>query len=190
MGEGRDGGRLRPTLDDLREENERLRVENATLRALVIDAMRSEEGISTALVRRSAGEEARAAGAVVPGLDGEEDSLEGRRDWWLQGVVRGMTAKQHAVVQGLMLGLPNKTMAERMRIGESTVKVHVRTVCQKLGVSKRGAAVALLAKWFEEVEPGRYRKLVGVAKDWIETGWLEDGNESWLIWPDRNEGGV
>ena len=50
------------------------------------------------------------------------------------GVLSGREAE---VVNWLMLGTPNKVIAWKMSITESTVKVHVKTILKKVGFSSR-----------------------------------------------------
>lgn len=49
----------------------------------------------------------------------------------------GLTAREREVLQGIGEGLSNPQLAQRLGIGESTVKTHVSAVLAKLGVSTR-----------------------------------------------------
>jgi DNA-binding NarL/FixJ family response regulator len=49
----------------------------------------------------------------------------------------GMTERQMAVLRGLCKGDANKTIANRLGLTETTVKVHVREIMRKLGVGNR-----------------------------------------------------
>lgn len=70
-------------------------------------------------------------------------SLNGGQD-------RGLTDRQSDVLQGLKAGNSNKQIARDLGMSEATVKVHVRQVMRKLGVSNRTQA-ALVAS--SEPEP-------------------------------------
>ena len=53
-----------------------------------------------------------------------------------------LTEREHQVLELLALGLPNKTIAQRLAISEHTVKFHVGSVMAKLGAASRTEAVA------------------------------------------------
>lgn len=48
-----------------------------------------------------------------------------------------LTDKQHEIVELVAQGLRNKEIAERLFISEQTVKNHLHTIFEKLGVSAR-----------------------------------------------------
>lgn len=48
-----------------------------------------------------------------------------------------LTSREHEVLQGIGEGLSNPQLAQRLGIGQSTVKTHVSQVLAKLGVSTR-----------------------------------------------------
>jgi DNA-binding NarL/FixJ family response regulator len=52
-----------------------------------------------------------------------------------------LTPREQEVLQLLAEGLPNKTIADRLRISEHTVKFHVNAILSKLGVQSRTEAV-------------------------------------------------
>jgi DNA-binding NarL/FixJ family response regulator len=54
-----------------------------------------------------------------------------------------LTAREREVLQLLVEGLANKQVARRLRITEKTVKTHVSSILQKLGVPDRTAAAVL-----------------------------------------------
>ncbi len=54
-----------------------------------------------------------------------------------------LSAREHEVYSLMSEGLTNRQIAERLFLGESTVKVHVRHIFEKLGVRTRTAAAAL-----------------------------------------------
>lgn len=64
---------------------------------------------------------------------------------WTGGIA--LTARQSEVLQLLTEGCSNKRIALRLRMCEATVKVHVRLIMRKFGVSNR-TQVALCARGF------------------------------------------
>lgn len=52
-----------------------------------------------------------------------------------------LTEREQQIVQLLALGLPNKEIARRLFLSESTIKSHLSHMYAKLGVSSRVAAV-------------------------------------------------
>lgn len=52
-----------------------------------------------------------------------------------------LTARESEVLQWLAKGLPNKTIAQRLIISESTVKFHINSIMSKLGAQSRTDAV-------------------------------------------------
>ena len=59
------------------------------------------------------------------------------------GVMRDMSPRQHAALQLLIQGWQNREMSELMGVTESTVKMHVKKVCDRFGVKTRGQAAML-----------------------------------------------
>jgi two-component system nitrate/nitrite response regulator NarL len=58
--------------------------------------------------------------------------------------VRPGRPRELDVVRLVMAGLRNKEIAERLAIGEGTVKIHLHRVYEKLGVDSRLALAALV----------------------------------------------
>lgn len=54
-----------------------------------------------------------------------------------------MTPLEASVLRHLGEGLPNKEIAFRLQMSESTVKMHVRAICRKLGARNRTHAVIM-----------------------------------------------
>lgn len=79
-----------------------------------------------------------------------------------------LTERQKAVLECLLKGDPNKVIARRLGMSETTVKVHVRHIMRKLGASNRTHAAVLvcnarsLAEWPGGIEDS-YRPLSIVA---------------------------
>ncbi|GAB0114065.1 helix-turn-helix transcriptional regulator [Acidisoma sp. C75] len=65
-----------------------------------------------------------------------------------KGEARHLTQRELAVLELIRLGKPNKVIAEDLGMSASTVKVHVRNIMQKMGVSNR-TQVALSAQRFD-----------------------------------------
>jgi DNA-binding NarL/FixJ family response regulator len=59
--------------------------------------------------------------------------------------VGGLTRKQQQVLDLLRRGRPNKVIARALSMQEATVKVHVRQILRKLGVSNRTEAALMCA---------------------------------------------
>jgi DNA-binding NarL/FixJ family response regulator len=100
--------------------------------------VRAEE-LCEALERVAAGET-----VVDPGLAGRvarsAARLE-RGEYW-PGAHLGLTQRESEVLGLLVGGHSNRAIAERLTLGEETVKTHVRGILRKLGVTDRTQAVA------------------------------------------------
>ena len=57
-----------------------------------------------------------------------------------------LTPREQEVLELLVRGLPNKTIAQRLEISESTVKYHVSSIYVKLGAASRADAVSRAAR--------------------------------------------
>ncbi|MDR7326159.1 MULTISPECIES: response regulator transcription factor [Catenuloplanes] len=55
-----------------------------------------------------------------------------------------LNARELEVLDGIARGLRNRAIAAELRLSEHTVKFHVRNLLEKLGVSSRGEAAALV----------------------------------------------
>jgi DNA-binding NarL/FixJ family response regulator len=62
------------------------------------------------------------------------------------GPLEELTPREREVLQLLVEGLPNKTIARRLGISDHTVKFHVGSVLSKLGAASRTEAVRLAAR--------------------------------------------
>ena len=58
----------------------------------------------------------------------------------------GLTARQMDVATLLVDGMPNKLIADRLAIAESTVKLHVSSILRQMRVTNRSQAILLLAR--------------------------------------------
>tara|TARA_R110002110_G_scaffold286949_3_gene501287 strand:+ start:741 stop:1391 length:651 start_codon:yes stop_codon:yes gene_type:complete len=52
-----------------------------------------------------------------------------------------LSPKQHQVFEQLMLGMPNKLIADRLHMAEGTVKTHLHSIYQTLNVHNRAQAI-------------------------------------------------
>ncbi|SPJ25975.1 CsgBAC operon transcriptional regulatory protein [Palleronia abyssalis] len=55
-----------------------------------------------------------------------------------------LSDREREVLKALQRGLPNKLIADELRLSENTVKIHVRNVMRKLGVTNRTMAALCL----------------------------------------------
>jgi len=64
-----------------------------------------------------------------------------RGEFWA-GAHLGLTQRESQVLELIVRGHSNHTIASRLLLGDETVKTHVRGIYRKLGVSDRSQAVA------------------------------------------------
>jgi len=83
---------------------------------------------------------ARGETAFAPEVEEGLRSAVERRG--LDGVAPELTPREHDVLRAIADGATVAEVAERIHIGTATVKTHLRTLYDKLGVSDRAAAVA------------------------------------------------
>ena len=57
-----------------------------------------------------------------------------------QHSIRGLSPREQEILQALVTGASNKTIAIRLRITEATVKVHLKTLLRKIDVTNRTQA--------------------------------------------------
>ena len=69
------------------------------------------------------------------------DILLSSRERTAEPLSEALTAREREVLQFLAEGLPNKLIAQRLAISESTVKFHVNAIMGKLGAQSRTDAV-------------------------------------------------
>lgn len=81
---------------------------------------------------------------VDPGLAGQvalSAARLNRGEFWA-GAALGLTQRESQVLELMVRGQQNKAIAERLILGEETVKTHVKSIYRKLDVSDRSQAVA------------------------------------------------
>ncbi|MGH8048075.1 MAG: helix-turn-helix domain-containing protein, partial [Chthoniobacterales bacterium] len=59
---------------------------------------------------------------------------------------RDLTAKELVILRTIGLGLTNKEISQQAGIAQNTVKVHLRRIFQKLGVTTRAEAAAVAVR--------------------------------------------
>lgn len=108
----------------------------------IVAALGAVAGGLIALDRRLAGDllaapERVAAGAGVAGVPGEERVAVADET---------LTPRELEVLQLMAQGLPNKLIAQRLRITEHTAKFHVSAILTKLAAASRTEAVTIAAR--------------------------------------------
>lgn len=77
------------------------------------------------------------------------------------------TPKQHAALQMLVNGASNQDIADRMKVGLNTAKVHVRGIAKKLNVNNRTQIILRMKSQLEDVDEKDYMLMTGgLPKDW------------------------
>jgi DNA-binding CsgD family transcriptional regulator len=73
-----------------------------------------------------------------------------------------LTARQHAVLQGIVYNVPDADVAKIMGgISVETVKTHWRQVGKKMGVTKKGELRVMGQKFLEQGTEDEYRAATG-----------------------------
>lgn len=65
-----------------------------------------------------------------------------QRDEFWPGARQGLTQRESEILSFVVTGLSNRGIANKLVIGEETVKTHLRSIYRKLGVGDRAGAVA------------------------------------------------
>jgi DNA-binding NarL/FixJ family response regulator len=82
---------------------------------------------------------------IDPGMaarGGEDTAARMQRDEFWPGARQGLTQRESEILSCMVNGLSNRGIANKLVIGEETVKSHLRSIYRKLGVSDRTGAVA------------------------------------------------
>jgi DNA-binding NarL/FixJ family response regulator len=84
------------------------------------------------------------ATALDPGMAARAADTAARlqRDEFWPGARQGLTQRESEILSYVVSGLSNRGIANKLVIGEETVKTHLRSTYRKLGVSDRAGAVA------------------------------------------------
>lgn len=61
-------------------------------------------------------------------------------------IIRGVTRRQHQVLELMSAGQMNKQIAYRLKLSEKTVKMHRKLLLEGLGVQSSAAAVGLFVE--------------------------------------------
>ncbi|UNB49893.1 response regulator transcription factor [Mycolicibacterium sp. YH-1] len=82
--------------------------------------------------------------AIDPGLAARAVDTAARlqRDEFWPGARQGLTQRESEILSLMVSGLSNRAIANRLVIGDETVKSHLRSMYRKLGVGDRTSAVA------------------------------------------------
>ena len=82
--------------------------------------------------------------AIDPGMAARAADTAARlqRDEFWPGARQGLTQRESEILSFVVAGLSNRGVANKLVIGEETVKTHLRSIYRKLGVGDRAGAVA------------------------------------------------
>jgi DNA-binding NarL/FixJ family response regulator len=82
--------------------------------------------------------------AIDPGLAARAVDTAARlqRDEFWPGARHGLTQRESEILSYMVTGLSNRGIANKLVIGDETVKSHLRSIYRKLAVSDRTSAVA------------------------------------------------
>lgn len=82
--------------------------------------------------------------AIDPGMAARAVDTAARlqRDEFWPGARQGLTQRESEILSYVVNGLSNRGIANKLVIGDETVKSHLRSIYRKLGVSDRTGAVA------------------------------------------------
>jgi DNA-binding NarL/FixJ family response regulator len=82
--------------------------------------------------------------AIDPGMAARAADTAARlqRDEFWPGVRQGLTQRESEILSYVVSGLSNRGIANKLVIGDETVKTHLSSIYRKLGVSDRTGAVA------------------------------------------------
>jgi DNA-binding NarL/FixJ family response regulator len=82
--------------------------------------------------------------AIDPGLAARAVDTASRlqRDEFWPGARQGLTQRESEIMSYMVTGLSNRGIANKLVIGDETVKSHLRSIYRKLAVSDRTSAVA------------------------------------------------
>jgi DNA-binding NarL/FixJ family response regulator len=104
----------------------------------LLKSISSEELVRQLELVRS-GETAIDAGMAARSVD---TAARLRRDEFWPGARHGLTQRESEILSCMVGGLSNRGIANRLVIGDETVKSHLRSIYRKLEVSDRTSAVA------------------------------------------------
>lgn len=78
-----------------------------------------------------------------------------------------LTTKQHATLQMLRRGCSNKEIAERLLVGENTIKGNIKAIAKHYGVKSRTQVLLASSKEFDDTPEDAYIIMSGgLPKDW------------------------
>lgn len=101
--------------------------------------------------------------------------------------LRSLTRRQHITLQALVAGWTNAEIAATLDVNENTAKLHVRTVCKKLGVRNRSEAAIAGADVLSNVSPGEYAAITGgIPLNWREIAPRDGTDPLQKLYPPRS----
>jgi DNA-binding NarL/FixJ family response regulator len=113
------------------------------MRVILVGALAERERVRSALPPGAfeiVGEFPSIGAARASGLDGDAFLLAAQSND-RSAVPEPLTPREVEVLEYLVEGLSNKTIAGRLGISDQTVKFHVAAICGKLGAANRTDAV-------------------------------------------------
>lgn len=79
-----------------------------------------------------------------------------------------LTEREHEVLEGVSLGLSSKEIAAKMKVSPNTIKVFVRLIMIKMGVTTRGGIVAqILQSQAEHGHSGSSTQIVSMSSEQV-----------------------
>ena len=79
-------------------------------------------------------------------MSGQSDNIENSLAFEILGfdilLDENLTAREVELLGYLGQGLPNKVIAEKLKVSENTIKYHIKNILQKLSFSNRSEAAA------------------------------------------------
>lgn len=106
-----------------------------------------------------------AAGGGLP--SGRPEAVAGV-DMATWQAILGLTGRQHVALQMMLGAASNAEIAERLGVTESTAKVHVRALFNKLGVRTRSEFLLKVKPVWDRMPGLEYERASGLPKDWHE----------------------
>lgn len=76
------------------------------------------------------------------------------------------TGKQHAVIQMIYYGYSTAKMAETLAVSTGTVKVHINSIMNRIGVRSRSQIPALYEEWLDRLSADQYKRQSGISMGW------------------------
>lgn len=134
---------------------------NGDIASLLMAIGRIEGKIDLLLQTREVGQ------AAAPPTEERKKTVAKAVSMGAEAFFRQFTPKQHATLQMLMRGCENREIAERLGVTDNTVKVHVRNIARRLGVTNRVQVALRSSRMMEQIDDNSYRLVSGgLPKNW------------------------